>query len=174
MSRDKRRLSEEERALWGAVAKSIKRRAREVTSNPAADPPAAAKNGPTGLVRRAPPASSPPPLSKPPPSNRANEKRVRRGKLAVGASLDLHGHTQASGREALRRFLQRAHADGERVVVVITGVGRGGGGVLKQSLPEWLASPELRDIVSGFAPAHRTHGGAGAAYVFLRRAFSNP
>lgn len=54
-------------------------------------------------------------------------------------------------------------------MIVITGVGRGGHGVLKRRLPEWLAAPELSALVTGFAQAHRTHGGEGACYVFLRR-----
>jgi DNA-nicking Smr family endonuclease len=102
--------------------------------------------------------------------NRGAEKRVRRGQLDIGATLDLHGHTQDTGRAALGRFIKRAHARGDGVVIVVTGVGRGGAGVLKRMLPEWLADPALRALVSGFAQAHRTHGGAGAYYVFLRRA----
>jgi DNA-nicking Smr family endonuclease len=49
-------------------------------------------------------------------------------------------------------------------------VGRAGEGVLKRRLPEWLSEPDIRPLVSGFAPAHRVHGGAGAFYVFIKRA----
>lgn len=94
---------------------------------------------------------------------------MRRGKLEIGASLDLHGHTQDSGRAALGRFLRAASKRGERTVIVITGAGRGGEGVLKRALPEWLAHGDLRALASGFAQAHRSHGGAGAYYVFLKR-----
>jgi DNA-nicking Smr family endonuclease len=94
---------------------------------------------------------------------------VRRGKLEIGASLDLHGHTQDSGRAALGRFLHAASKRGERTVIVITGAGRGGEGVLKRALPVWLAHGDLRALVSGFAQAHRSHGGSGAYYVFLKR-----
>jgi DNA-nicking Smr family endonuclease len=105
----------------------------------------------------------------PPPQNRSNEKRVRRGNLEIGASLDLHGHTQERARVALARFLRAAQRRGERTAIVVTGVGRGGEGVLKRRLPEWLSGPALRALVSGYAPAHRSHGGAGAVYVFLKR-----
>jgi DNA-nicking Smr family endonuclease len=89
--------------------------------------------------------------------------------LEIGARLDLHGHSQKSAHAALRRFLRSAQKRGERTVIVVTGVGRAGEGVLKRRLPDWLAEPELRAIVSGFAQAHRAHGGAGALYVFLKR-----
>lgn len=167
MSRDKRRLSEDEHVLWARVAKTVK---RSRSSKPA-EPQLAASASPIRSPARSP---APKIIDKPPPANRANEKRVRRGKLDVGASLDLHGHTQVSGQAAVERFLLRAQANGDKVVVVITGIGRNGPGTLKQRLPEWLAAPHLRSIVSGYAPAHRAHGGAGAYYVFLRRSFTDP
>jgi DNA-nicking Smr family endonuclease len=56
-------------------------------------------------------------------------------------------------------------------VLVITGQGRRGGtGVIKSSVHEWLTGPALRGVVSGFAPAARKHGGDGALYVTIRRA----
>ncbi len=71
----------------------------------------------------------------------------------------------------------RARLDHAGAVLVITGKGRReadgseptGAGVLRRRLPQWLSDPDLRVHVSGFAPAHRDHGGAGAWYVFLRR-----
>jgi DNA-nicking Smr family endonuclease len=83
--------------------------------------------------------------------------------------LDLHGHTQDSALPALVHFLVSARARGDRVVIVITGVGRSGEGVLRRRLPEWLGERALRELVAGYAPAHRNHGGAGAFYVFLKR-----
>ncbi|WP_395647226.1 Smr/MutS family protein [Terricaulis sp.] len=103
-----------------------------------------------------------------PPADRGAEKRVRRGKLEIGAALDLHGYHQDSGFSAVVRFLHAAHARGDRTVIVVTGVGRGGHGVLRERLPHWLAEADVKTIVSGFAQAHRAHGGAGAYYVFLK------
>jgi DNA-nicking Smr family endonuclease len=107
-------------------------------------------------------------------ADRGAEKRVRRGKLEIVGKLDLHGYGQDAARAALIGFLLHKHAEGGGVVIVVTGKGgrlRNGEtapGVLRQRLPEWLAAPELRPILSGYAQAHRGHGGAGAYYVFVR------
>lgn len=93
---------------------------------------------------------------------------MRRGKLEIGGTLDLHGYHQDSGRNAVIRFLLASHNRGDRTVIIVTGVGRSGQGVLRQRLPDWLADRELKAVVGGFAQAHRTHGGAGAYYVFLK------
>ena len=94
---------------------------------------------------------------------------MRRGRVELDATLDLHGHTQASGRAALARHIASACARGARAIIIVTGSGRSGEGVLKRRLPEWLAEPDLRPLVTGFAQAHRKHGGGGAYYVFLKR-----
>ena len=71
---------------------------------------------------------------------------------------------------ALTAFLIGAQARGYRSVLVITGQGRrGGSGVIRASVHEWLQSPALRGVVSGFASAARHHGGDGALYVTIRR-----
>ncbi|MES1200995.1 MAG: Smr/MutS family protein [Pseudomonadota bacterium] len=95
---------------------------------------------------------------------------MKRGQVEIDGKLDLHGHTQDSGRAALIAFLLGAHKRGARVVIVVTGQGRGGEGVLKRRFPDWIAAPELKGRIAGFAQAHRAHGGAGAFYVFLKRA----
>ena len=41
-------------------------------------------------------------------SDRGNEKKVRRGKFDLGPTLDLHVHTQESGKSALLSFPSRA------------------------------------------------------------------
>ena len=174
MSKSRRELSSEEKKLWRRVAAGVKARrprTQEPDDQPAA--PRASREAPKqGPIARASPAK--PRKHAPPPQDRAGEKRVRRGKLDIGATLDLHGHTQDSGRAALERFLRAAQARGESAVIVVTGVGRGGEGVLKRCLPEWLAAREVRPLVSGYAQAHRAHGGAGAFYVFLKRRAATP
>lgn len=167
MSRKKRDLSEEEHSLWRRVAATVKPRRPEKAKPAVAATPERRAAGPKREPVKPSPARVAPKALHTPPADRGGEKRVRRGKLEIDASLDLHGHTQETGRSAVLRFIQAAHARGDRTIIVITGTGRAGQGVLKQRLPDWLA--ELRPLIAGFAQAHRQHGGAGAFYVFLKR-----
>jgi DNA-nicking Smr family endonuclease len=157
-------LSAEDEALWRLITDSVKPlRSRPRIGAAPASPPMPLRR--TTSHRIVPPAKPAAPVA-----DRGGEKRVRRGRVEIWGSLDLHGYTQDQARAALIGFLHRARADGGRVVIVVTGKGRGGEmGVLKARTPDWLSAPELRPLVSGMAPAHAKHGGAGAMYVFLRR-----
>lgn len=168
MSKKRRDLTTDEKKLWRRVAASVKPRRPLPEVPEEADEPPLRKRA---AFREAPTAPPPKPSAKAVASlhDRGNEKRVRRGKLEIGASLDLHGHTQDTGRAALSRFLRSAQKRGDRTVIVITGIGRAGEGILKRRLPEWLNERDIRPLVSGFAPAHRQHGGGGAFYVFIKR-----
>ena len=169
MSGKKRELSPEEKHLWRRVATSVKprRSAKADAEDAQPEPPPKPR---AKLAAKSPPAEPKPRVKPPAPvANRGAEKKVRRGQVEIDGRLDLHGHTQDAALAALRGFLQRAQSRGARAVLVITGAGRGGEGVLKRRLPDWLNAPDLRAIVAGFAAAHRSHGGAGAFYVFVKR-----
>ena len=112
--------------------------------------------------------------------DRRTAQRLARGQTPIEDRIDLHGMTQAKARRALERFLVDAEGAGRRCVLVITGKGaerdRGEGampdrdaGVLRRSLPRWLALPGLRERVVAYCPAIPRHGGAGAFYILLRR-----
>lgn len=179
MSR-RRSLSDEERALWTGVARSIRPLPR---GPPSSDP--LTGSGVDGEV--AAPASLPPPprqevprrKNAPPlaPLGRRLKQRVARGREAIDARLDLHGFTQTQAHAELLRFLRHAQADGARIALVVTGKGVSRGdqegaserGVLKRQVPLWLALPEFRPLVVGFEDAHAGHGGQGALYIRLRR-----
>jgi DNA-nicking Smr family endonuclease len=87
----------------------------------------------------------------------------------VAATIDLHGLDQDRARAALTAFLLRGWAEHRRSILVITGKGALGDGILRRRVPEWLAEPPLRQIVAGLSEAHRRHGGEGAIYVALKR-----
>ena len=76
---------------------------------------------------------------------------------------------QDSAWRLLPQLLSREQSKGSRCVVVITGKGRDGEGVLRRNFLRWLEMPEVRHLISGFAPAHAKHGGGGAWYVYLRK-----
>lgn len=102
--------------------------------------------------------------------------RMQRGRLEPEGRLDLHGMFADDAHRRLRQFLVQSHGSGRRLVLVITGKGREAPGlaperrgVLRTSLPVWLAQPPLDSIVLDYAPAHQRHGGRGAWYIYLRR-----
>ena len=97
--------------------------------------------------------------------------KMTRGKLEPEARIDLHGMTLAQAHPELTHFILGAHAQGLRLVLVITGKGSslGSEGALKRAVPLWFAMPEFRFIISSYEPAARHHGGEGALYVRLSR-----
>ena len=168
MSKKARELTGEEKRLWRRVAAGVKAR------KPLADDEPEKESALLVRLAKAPVMSAPAkqkPSLKPavPPANRGAEKKVRRGAVEIEGSLDLHGYTQDAALAALSAFLHRRQKSGARSVLVITGAGRGGEGVLKKRFPDWLSAAGIKPIVSGFAQAHRAHGGMGAFYVFLKR-----
>ena len=95
--------------------------------------------------------------------------RIAREREEIGGRIDLHGLTQDRARATLEGFLKGAWTQGYRAILVITGKGVQGDGVLRRKTPEWLGAPHLSHIVAGISEAHRRHGGEGALYVALKR-----
>ncbi len=181
----KRKLSDDDLALWRRIVANVEPLKR-VTTRVAAKPqapliasakPKRARLKPDPAPAPATPmrASSPPPvvvISTPPSTpgiDRRTTSKLRRGHIAIEAKLDLHGMTQREAHDALNRFISASQERGKRCVLVVTGVGKAGGGVLRGAVPRWLAEAALRDAVMSFAPAEPNHGGQGALYVLLRK-----
>lgn len=112
-----------------------------------------------------------------PHMDRRRFDKLRRGRLDPEARIDLHGMTSERAHAALTSFILDAYAKDRRLVLVITGKGRQDDGamqhrrhgILRHSLPHWLAGSALGARILQVAPAHQRHGGAGAFYVYLRR-----
>ncbi|RYZ14424.1 MAG: DNA mismatch repair protein MutS [Alphaproteobacteria bacterium] len=165
-----RRLTPDERKLWSRVARTVRLapgRVIDVEPEPEpeahytptpANPPKAGQ--PTHPVARRPSA----------PDDLSGQRRIRRGQHEIDARIDLHGHTQDTAHREVVDFILRQAALGARCVLVITGKGRLGTGVLRARLFDWIANPDLRPFIAGYAAAHPRHGGAGAVYLFLRSA----
>lgn len=105
-------------------------------------------------------------------------RKMARGKLTPEGRIDLHGMTLDQAHTALTRFILRSQAKTRRLVLVITGKGRTSRsidqmteqrGLLRQQVPQWLTLPPLSQAVLQVRTAHKTHGGDGAYYVYLRR-----
>ena len=179
----RRRLTQEESRLWRRVTARDKP-LRPLVDEPQADDTEVSKlelkkplKAAIGKLQPAIPAAT---KAVKPKSPRAHdfgeEKRVRRGQIEVEARIDLHGFTQIAAESALETFLIGAQRARKRSVLVITGRGslepswpHPQRGVLRRRLPEWLDALARDGIVSGYASAHRAHGGDGAFYVFLKQ-----
>lgn len=193
----KRKLAPDELALWQKVADQTQKLDRGMTFDPevyAPHPPVPAPRQP--LPPRQLDGKSPP---KPParkvsydlvPSlpeqfskdtvqmDRKTFSKMTRGKVKPEGRIDLHGMTLDHAHGALTRFVMTSHANGKRLVLVITGKGKerdDGGpipvrfGVLRHQVPQWLGQAPLKSMVMQVTPAHISHGGGGAYYVYLRR-----
>lgn len=109
--------------------------------------------------------------------DRATAEKMRRGQMAVEATLDLHGMTLARAEPALNAFLAQAQAQGLRMVLVVTGKGtrvdRETGGIaegaIRREFPHWLNAEKNRGRLVAFRSAHVRHGGGGAFYVLLKK-----
>lgn len=99
----------------------------------------------------------------------ATAKRLKRGEYPIAVRLDLHGMHQAEAFSALREGLEAAYHNGERCLLVITGKGREGAGVLREELPRWLREPAFSRYVLAYDVAQAKHGGSGAFYILVKR-----
>jgi DNA-nicking Smr family endonuclease len=167
--------TEEERRLFAETLKGVKPLARPASAPPPHPNPLPGREreperAPSSpLAVRAKPAP-PKPATKPNPGiDRRTAERLRKGEMAIDRRLDLHGMTQERAHAALDRFVRGAWADGARMLLIITGKGSGGEGVLRRSLPQWLNAGEHAPRVLRMETAQPKHGGGGAFYVLLRR-----
>ena len=162
----KRPLKPEERQIWSMVAATVHPLTARNTPKPARTQTldAAARIEPkrpeanTRTLRASVDGIEP---------NRRH--RIAREREEIGGRIDLHGLTQDRARATLEGFLKGAWTQGYRAILVITGKGVQGDGVLRRKTPEWLGAPHLSHIVAGISEAHRRHGGEGALYVALKR-----
>lgn len=196
MSR-RRGLTPGDRDLWGRVARSVDPLTRRPAPTPPSPLPPPLRAGPPALHPLLPafrvgersqtagrahdlaPTMAEAYARAPLAMDGGTHRRMRRGKLAPEARIDLHGMTLADAEPSLTAFLRASHRAGRRLVLVITGKGRTGDvggdwtqprpGALKRQVPIWLHRAPLAAIVQQATPAHRRHGGEGALYVYLRR-----
>ncbi len=171
----KRPLRPEETRLWAVVTATVRpapgRTPPKIAEPSPGPPPPPAAAAAKAAKSYPPPAKPAPPRPAPDPQGiePRRKHRIARGREVIEARLDLHGLDQDRARARLLDFLLDAQAGGARAVLVITGKGYAGQGVLRRRTPEWLADPRLRGVVAGLSPAEAHHGGEGAFYIALKR-----
>jgi len=186
MARGPRDLTPDDRRIWARVTGSVTpprtRKAARVTPGAIPLPETVeampVKRPPKPLPRprtiiaptaQSAPVTAAPTKASPEELEPRRQRRLSRERDPIEARIDLHGFGRFEAEDQLRGFLMSSQARGLRAVLVITGQGRRGGGVIRSSIHEWLHAPALRGVVSGFAVSHRRHGGDGAIYVTLKR-----
>lgn len=101
--------------------------------------------------------------------DRSTVRKLQQGKMPLEARLDLHGLSQLQARQRLQQFIFNAIQKDLRTILVITGKGKAGRGVLRENVPQWLSELPLSEQIIAFGPSRPQDGGAGALYVRLKR-----
>jgi DNA-nicking Smr family endonuclease len=171
---NRRRLSDDERALWRGFARGVTPLRRGAAAALGVAPDQATREPPSQAVPKERSHAKPPPTLA--QFDQRLGQRVGRGRAAIDARLDLHGMTQRQAHAALLHFLREAQGQDAKLALVVTGKGIGGAagsaserGVLRRQVPLWLSLPEFRRFIVSFRQAHASHGGEGALYLRLRR-----
>jgi DNA-nicking Smr family endonuclease len=184
MAKKKQGKTEDDAALWGRVTEDIKplHSARYALNKrpdeEAASIPQKKKRPPAAIAQTVAPSkqkSRPIDLREGDHAgiDRTTRRKLTRGNLPVEARIDLHGHTAEQAQRRLRNFILDSAHTGHRCVLVITGKGIRGEGVLRRHVPLWLKEAPLAGCVLAISNATPQDGGTGAIYVMLRRKREN-
>lgn len=94
-------------------------------------------------------------------------RQLKRGKIPINATLDLHGENLTSVKSQLNYFFNKAQKSDYKTVLIIHGKGRKNhnGPILKNYLNNLLR--QMPQVIA-FHSAKAMHGGSGAIYVLLR------
>lgn len=106
-------------------------------------------------------------------------QKLKTRKTPIDARLDLHGMSRNGAYDSLKNFIINAYKRNLKCVLIITGKGNAKHGnvplleqthgILKMSVPQWLAEPEFHPYILSYSWAKPKDGGEGALYVILRR-----
>ncbi len=101
--------------------------------------------------------------------DRHMERRLKEGDFPIDGKLDLHGMRQDEAHEALHQFIDAQLKRKSRCLLIITGKGRDGKGVLRANMEGWLMASRDAAYILALRPAAIKHGGTGAFYLLLKR-----
>ena len=101
--------------------------------------------------------------------DRTSARRMQRGQVTIEDRLDLHGLSQEQAQKEVKAFISSAVQKSFRHVLIITGKGRQGHGILREKVPEWLKDAPLCYHLNAISYAQPKDGGKGALYIRLKR-----
>ena len=101
--------------------------------------------------------------------DRTSARRMQRGQAPIEDRLDLHGLSQEQAQKKVKAFIGSAVQKNFRHVLIITGKGRDGHGILREKVPEWLKDAPLCYHLNAISYAQPKDGGTGALYIRLKR-----
>lgn len=190
----KKQLNDDDRNLWDKVTESVQPLLRQrFFARPNLNKPSPAPLGGKAKKaaskkdsRKVAPPLSPSARIKPSPSgqkihpanldhqgyggiSRSSARSIKSGQTGYSRYIDLHGCHREEAYIRLKSFIQSSVNEGHRNVLVITGKGVAGKGVIRSHLTSWLNEAPLSTHVIAFCQAQPKDGGAGAWYVNLRR-----
>ena len=84
----------------------------------------------------------------------------RKEKISIPNTLDLHGFTLEESYALFIRFLNYHFENQTRKIVVITGKGREGKGLLKNEFPKWLEADQIKEKIQTSKRPILNDGGA--------------
>ncbi|MDQ2076459.1 DNA endonuclease SmrA [Marinimicrobium sp. ABcell2] len=95
-------------------------------------------------------------------------RKLRQGKYALDARLDLHRMTVDQARRSVYQFVEDCMEQDIRCALIThgKGLGRAHPALLKSCVAHWL--PQFQHVMA-FHSALPAHGGTGATYVLLRK-----
>lgn len=111
--------------------------------------------------------------------DRRTAQKFTRGEFKIERRLDLHGYTEKEAYDKVFEFVKTSYLQNCRCILIITGKGSlhreedddifASRGILKDQVPNWLNSDELRPLILSFSYSKPADGGEGALYILLRR-----
>ena len=101
--------------------------------------------------------------------DRSSARRMQRGQVSIEDRLDLHGLSQEQALKEVKAFISSAVQKNFRHVLIITGKGRDGHGILREKVPLWLKDAPLCYHLNAISYAQPKDGGKGALYIRLKR-----
>ena len=101
--------------------------------------------------------------------SKKNIRNFSKGNVFIENKLDLHGYNLVEAKNLLENFINQSVENGKRLILVITGKGKVGEGIIKNNIISWLNTKDFRNKILAVNYAPKKHGGSGAIYIFLRK-----